>query len=153
MATEARSLEASLIDIGIGINVLRTSKRVSFRLRFHEIPALHEENRALPKAILSNLNNGVIKVSRFLFNWICSARRTCCCPPFVCGWKASSFSSQSSCWQEGVDESFLAADVNDADEEDMDLFNDDSSDEDSAASVTSELLIILRKGLCRPNYK
>ena len=50
-------------------------------------------------------------------------------------------------------ESFLVADVNDADEENMDLFNDDSSDEDSEASVTSELLIILRKGLRRPNYK
>ena len=93
-----------------------------------------------------------MKVSRFLFNWICSASRICCCPPFVCGWKASSFSSQSSCWQEGM-ESFLVADVNDANEEDMDLFNDDSSDEDSEASVTSKLLIILRKGLRRPNYK
>ena len=50
-------------------------------------------------------------------------------------------------------ESFLVADVNDADEEDMDLFNDDSSDEDSEASITEELLIILRKGLRRPNYK
>jgi hypothetical protein len=111
--------------------------------------------RVSPKAIPSyqkKNNNGVIKVSRFLFNWICSARRTCCCPPFVCDWKASSFSSQSSCWQEGM-ESFLVADVNDADEENMDLFNDDSSDEDSEASVTSELLIILRKGLRRPNYK
>jgi hypothetical protein len=51
-------------------------------------------------------------------------------------------------------ESFLVADVNDAYEEDMDLFNDDSSDEDLEASVTSKkLLIILRKGLRRPNYK
>ena len=50
-------------------------------------------------------------------------------------------------------ESFLVADANDADEEDMDLFNDDSSDEDSEASVTEELLIILRNGLRRPNYK
>ena len=44
-------------------------------------------------------------------------------------------------------------DANAADEEDMDLFNDDSSDEDSEASITEELLIILRKGLRRPNYK
>jgi hypothetical protein len=48
-------------------------------------------------------------------------------------------------------ESFLVAVANDADEEDMDLFNDDSSDKDSEASVTEELLIILRKGLYRPN--
>jgi hypothetical protein len=35
------------------------------------------------------LSNGVLKgaivVSRFLFNWIYSARRTFCCPPFICG--------------------------------------------------------------------
>ena len=49
--------------------------------------------------------------------------------------------------------SFLVADANDANEEDMDLFNDDSSAEDSEASVTEELLIILRKSLHRPNYK
>ena len=49
---------------------------------------------------------------------------------------------------------FLLARRNgDADEEDMDLFSDDSSDEDSEASFTEELLIILRKGLRRPNYK
>ena len=49
MVTKARWLEASSIDIGIDIDiyVLRTSKRVSFKLRFHEIPALHEENKAL----------------------------------------------------------------------------------------------------------
>ena len=49
--------------------------------------------------------------------------------------------------------SFLVADANDADEEDMDLFNDDSNDEDSEASITQELLIILRNDLRRPNYK
>jgi hypothetical protein len=44
------------------------------------------------------------------------------------------------------------ADANDADEEDMDLFN--YSDEDSEASVTEELLIILlRKGLRSPELQ
>ena len=62
--------------------------------------------------------------------------------------KASSFSSQSSYLQEGL-ESFLAADTNHTYEEDtfrpMDLVHDDSSDndEDSEASVTEELLIVL----------
>jgi hypothetical protein len=51
MAIEAKSLEASSIDSGIGIDigiyVLRTSKRVSFKLRFHNIPALQKGNGAL----------------------------------------------------------------------------------------------------------
>ena len=47
----------------------------------------------------------------------------------------------------------MVADANDADEEEMNLFNDDSSDEYSEGSVTEELLIILRKGFCHPNYK
>ena len=40
-------------------------------------------------------------------------------------------------------ESFLVADANDADEEHMDLLNQDSRHEDSEASITKELLIIL----------
>jgi hypothetical protein len=47
-------------------------------------------------------------------------------------------------WQETM-ESLLATDANTSDEEDMDFFNDDSSDEDSEASITEELLILALK--------
>ena len=80
-----------------------------------------------------------VSSTRFLFNRIGSARRIFCCPPFVCG--------QFSAWQRPVPShcnlpvgkkewspSWWPMLIHDADEEDplrlMDLFNDDSSDED-----------------------
>ena len=70
MATEARSLEASSIDIGIDIYVQRTSKRVSFKLRFHEMPALKKENGAvhIPQKNNDREGQGYVTVESYHFS-------------------------------------------------------------------------------------